>query len=236
MLDSGDEHNSYNIAEYDHVEPVWGIFSNSSLDVDTVFPDDVLVHGSDWDQNGYYRPFSTLVDSPKNGNVLTGNCSIAVPWGGGPNEVRTNHTHVSRPSYHSILILFCTIFRHAVLQAYPCVMNDIDYGYAISGFVDPMQRAIPTSLSVNGGGTEPQGSSVDLTATLLVAGPLTVGATYTIYRFDGTANFPTDSQFERGNSSASFPFVAQASTFQMVDPVTIPSASAVYYVTIATKQ
>ena len=55
---------------FGHVEPVWGIYSNHSLDDPTVYPDDVLVHSSDQDLNPYYRPFHTLQDTPK----MEGNC------------------------------------------------------------------------------------------------------------------------------------------------------------------
>lgn len=143
VLCSGDRHNSYGLAEYDHIEPVFGIYSNSSLetDGDTVFPDDVLVHGSDWDQFGYYRRFDTMVDSAKHGSKLTGNCSKAAAHGGGANE------------------------------AYPCFMDDINYGYAITGFVDPLERSVYTSLSVDGDGAEPQQGSLALTGTVTVHGP-----------------------------------------------------------------
>jgi hypothetical protein len=97
------------------------------------------------------RPFNSLVDSASDGDKLTGNCSQAQTVGGGPNE------------------------------AYPCVMDLIDYGWAIQGLVDPLNkyafsqkefflgfrfsfffrvantnRLIPTSLSISGdGGYEP---------------------------------------------------------------------------------
>jgi len=125
IMCSGDNHNTYGLARYDHIEPVFGIFSNHSLSDPTVYADDILVHGSDWDQNRYYRPFNTLVDSAYNGNVLTGNCSIAVPYGGGPNE------------------------------AYPCVMRLLDYGWSILGLVDPLKRSIPTSVEMSDQGNEP---------------------------------------------------------------------------------
>ena len=44
----GSDHNMYNIpnATYDHLETVFGIYSNHSLTDPTVYPDDVLVHTS----------------------------------------------------------------------------------------------------------------------------------------------------------------------------------------------
>eukprot|EP00494_Astrolonche_serrata_P000418 UN00422 len=37
--------------------------------------DAVIVHGSDWDQNGYYRKLSSLPDTEK----MNGNCKRALP-------------------------------------------------------------------------------------------------------------------------------------------------------------
>jgi len=202
VMCSGDDHNTYGLAAYDHIEPVFGIYSNHVLSDGTVYTDDVLVHGSDWDQNGYYRPFNSLVDSASDGNVLTGNCSNAVPEGGGPNE------------------------------AYPCVMDLIDYGWSILGLVDPLGRIIPTSLTVTGDdGNEPQ-SPIPLTATVSVQGPLLVGKQYTIFRWDGTENYPTDSKFESSNYSNMWKFVAQSTTYSFTDPNTIDSSTTVYYATV----
>jgi hypothetical protein len=67
---------------FGHVEPVWGIYSNHSLDDPTVYPDDFIVHSSDQDLNPYYRPFHTLQDTP----AMEGNCKIAQA-GFGRNEM-----------------------------------------------------------------------------------------------------------------------------------------------------
>jgi len=71
-----------NGGHFDHVEPVWGIGSNKSLADDTVYGDDWVLHGSDQDLNPYYRPFSSLVDTP----AMEGNCKNAQP-GFGKNEM-----------------------------------------------------------------------------------------------------------------------------------------------------
>jgi hypothetical protein len=55
IMCSGDGHNTYGLANYDHIEPVFGIYSNHPLSDLTVYNDDVLVHGSDWDLYRYYR-------------------------------------------------------------------------------------------------------------------------------------------------------------------------------------
>lgn len=59
----------------DHVEPMFGIFSNSSLDDLTVYDDDVILHASDQDYMPYYRRMDTLEDSTE----MEGNCAIAQP-------------------------------------------------------------------------------------------------------------------------------------------------------------
>ena len=64
------------------MEPVFGIFSNHSLDDLTVYGDDVILHASDQDYMPYYRRMSTLEDSLK----MDGNCADAGS-GFGQNEM-----------------------------------------------------------------------------------------------------------------------------------------------------
>ena len=68
---------------FDHIEPVFEIYSNYSLQEfdENYHADDVLAHASDWDQNTYYRAFSSVADSMK----MDGNCKDA-PVGEGHNE------------------------------------------------------------------------------------------------------------------------------------------------------
>ena len=61
---------------------MWGIYSNHPLDDENVYDDDVILHASDQDQLPYYRPMSTLQDSP----FMLGNCKHAQP-GFGRNEM-----------------------------------------------------------------------------------------------------------------------------------------------------
>jgi len=87
----------------------------SILCVTQRYPDDVLVHHSDYDQNNYYRAFSTLPDDVN----MEGNCAVATP-GVGHNEM------------------------------YPCIPNDnYNYGYSMTGVVDPPGTATPASLAVS---------------------------------------------------------------------------------------
>ena len=48
IMCKGSDHNMYNLtnATYDHLEVVFGIYSNHSLTDHTVYPDDVLQHTS----------------------------------------------------------------------------------------------------------------------------------------------------------------------------------------------
>jgi len=66
----------------DHVEPMFGIFSNHPLTDPTVYDDDVILHASDQDMQPYYRPMHTLEDTP----AMAGNCQNAQP-GFGRNEM-----------------------------------------------------------------------------------------------------------------------------------------------------
>lgn len=67
---------------FGHIEPVFGIFSNHTLNDTTVYDDDWVLHGSDQDLNPYYRKFSSLEDSTE----MNGNCARAQP-GFGRNEM-----------------------------------------------------------------------------------------------------------------------------------------------------
>jgi hypothetical protein len=83
----GDSHDCYpgscpNGGTIDHVEPIFGIFSNHSLTDPTVYDDDVILHASDQDLEPYYRPMSTLED----GLAMQGNC-LHAGSGFGKNEM-----------------------------------------------------------------------------------------------------------------------------------------------------
>lgn len=74
----GDPHVCYplscpNGGHVDHVEVMYGLYSNKPLDDPEVYDDDWIVHTSDQDYMPYYRPFHSLEDSPK----MDGNCKDA---------------------------------------------------------------------------------------------------------------------------------------------------------------
>ena len=82
----GDSHVCYegscpNGGHCDHVECMYGIFSNHSLDDPVAYPDDVVLHTSNQDCFPYFRPMYTLEDTP----AMSGNCAKA-GRGWGKNE------------------------------------------------------------------------------------------------------------------------------------------------------
>lgn len=66
----------------DHVEAMYGLFSNHDLTDETVHEDDYIVHTSDQDLLPYYRPLLSLPDTL----AMEGSCKNAVP-GFGHNEM-----------------------------------------------------------------------------------------------------------------------------------------------------
>ena len=83
----GDGHKCYpgscpNGGAADHVEPMYGLYSNHPLDDPNVYDDDWIVHASDQDYAPYYRPLNSLDDSTR----MEGNCKDAGS-GFGKNEM-----------------------------------------------------------------------------------------------------------------------------------------------------
>jgi len=194
---------------YDHIEPVFGIWSNYSLSDPNWYADDVLVHHSDWDQNNYYRPFSTLQDNAS----MQGNCAVS-PSGGGKNEM------------------------------YPCIPSDnYDYGYSMTGVVDPKNIAVPLALYVDDW-QEPdldEGEKPEwFNGTLQLSG-LKSGMNYIIYRWDDAnkcpgcpggqyyPSIPSDSNYANSTYSYSHPFTATGPSYTWKDPVSFISSGATYY-------
>ena len=168
----GDSHGSHGgekgYGYYDHIEPIIGITSNHSLEVGSsdlsiYYPDDQLIHHSDWDQKYYIRPFATMYDTPP----LDGNCAHVMPIGGGPNE------------------------------AYPCIPEQVDYGYALLGRIDPLQVLLPVHVQVNTW-KEPdidEGEKPILIYATITMELLVKNKKYLLLRYDDIQNIPTDSSF-----------------------------------------
>lgn len=53
VMEKDAEHNAYNMGYYfDHIEPVFGVYSNHELTDPTVYDDDWFVMGSDYSPDG----------------------------------------------------------------------------------------------------------------------------------------------------------------------------------------
>lgn len=210
IMCAGDGHDgggAGGVANYDHIEPVWGIYSNHPLDDATVYDDDVIVHGADYGAKGsqpgpsLYRTFASLPDDKK----MAGNCAKAQPMYG-RNEF------------------------------YPCVPSDgNDWGYAITGLADNGNGSgdgatATISLSVDRfdepdpNGWWPQ-KPYSLTGTVKLAG-LVAGTTYKLQRFDSVDGF---GQAGGATPDQTYTFKADGATHIFVDPNQFASDGVAYY-------
>jgi hypothetical protein len=78
VICKGDDHLGYNLGTFDHIEPIFGIYSDVSWNETDVGEDDWIVHGSDYapdgDLNkGYFRKLLNMTDN----KTMTGNCANA---------------------------------------------------------------------------------------------------------------------------------------------------------------
>jgi hypothetical protein len=152
----------------DHVEPVFGVYSNYPLDDATVYDDDVVVHMSDQDRQPYYRTLASLDDTP----AMAGNCAAAQP-GFGKNEMYP-------------------CFDAAVTYGFAVA------GVAVAADAAGLPQLAHVSLVVNTTsepdvrrGDPPVGLRGDVEVAVpaaLVPG----GAAVALYRYTGTANLPAD--------------------------------------------
>jgi len=195
------------IPVYTHIEPVWGIFSNHSLDDSKVYPEDVLVHGADYGARGViegphlYRRFDSLVDTTS----MKGNCSIA-QVGIGKNEY------------------------------YPCIMNDVGIGYAITGVVEPAGASLPVSLAVDRF-DEPdfpwqREDPCELHGVVTAQG-LTAGQTYSLLRWDDFSRVPEDGRYLDSAFDRRYTFTAASAQHVFEDPVGFMSNGTTYYRLVA---
>lgn len=52
-MEKGNTHNAYNMGyHFDHIEPIFGLYSNHELTDATVYDDDWFVMGSDYSPDG----------------------------------------------------------------------------------------------------------------------------------------------------------------------------------------
>lgn len=208
VLCKGDSHNAYGTDEdpnyYDHIEPFFKLYTDHSLDNANVYGDDVVAHGSDYSPDGilnlgYFRNFSSLLDDLN----MAGNCSEAGPHYG-QNEM------------------------------YPCIYNDVVYGYAMTGLDCQSCRsgaALPVVLKVNTT-DEPdvrEGEDPVLLQGSAYIDGLSIGSTYTVYRWNSYEDFPTTGTFDASNYAVKFDFVADAEQYSFVDQDLFLSNGSVVY-------
>ena len=194
---------------------MWGIYSNSSLDDSTVYPEDVIVHGSDYapdgvDNLGYFRRMDSLVDTTE----MAGNCSEAQP-GVGKNEM------------------------------YPCVNDQEAYGYSILGQASgEAQRVSLTVDRIDEPDVRdfPR-AAAHMNASITVSN-LVPGTEYVLYRWDlptvdsAVPAFTPNGTVPTGNEEGEYAssaytsavsFTATGTTELRRDPQTITSSGATYY-------
>jgi hypothetical protein len=202
IMCKGDEHNAYNLphATYDHIEAVYGIWSNYSLSDGNVHPDDVLVHTSGYAPDGsantgYHRRFDSLIDTTD----MNGNCSAAQP------EWRRN-------------------------EAYPCLEENYSFGYSIKGNKHGEGKPVVLQMSSYEEPNIRNGTpAVNLTGTVTCS-KLTPGLKYGLYRFNtGNAGVPKNYHEYWIYADVALYFVAQSETFTYEDPEPILSSSIVAY-------
>jgi len=118
-----------------------------------------------------------------------------------------------------------------------CHDQDTQSAFSMLGLADPEGVTVATSLTVPDAGKEAPPPFVEqITATVTVNGPLAVGASYTIYRFDGADAFPRDSNFADAESTSRHVFRAKSKgPYTWVDRKPFASNSAVYYATVKTR-
>jgi len=209
VMCKGDAHAAYGLGPFDHIEPIFGLYSNHPLTDETVYDDDVLVHGSDYaidgDTNqGYFRPFNSMVDT----TAMEGNCKNAQDNSGG----------------------------HKRNEMYPCFNDQQNYGASIHGLVDPKNISLRSHLYVNIL-NEPDvridQKPVEMEGTLVV-NDLTPGTEYVVYRYNDHANFPTDSNFDGSKADSKHVFKATDKTYKY-NTDQIMSDSEAYFVAVPMK-
>ena len=190
----------------DHVEPIYGIFSNHSLNDTRVYDDDWIVHASDQDKEPYYRAFSTLEDTP----AMEGNCRDAQAFPG-KNEMY--------PCFDSSVTYGVAVKGLSVTEAsLPLALEVRDLNH--NDIREPDVRLWPKWLH----------HSIPLQGTVHITG-LVSGEAYTLYRYNSTVNVPEGPPYDRTAERVKH-FVAPNTEWFYEDPKPFESHSATYYVAI----
>ena len=180
VMCKGDDHNAYGLGPFDHIEPIFGLYSNNPLTDEEVHDDDWLVHGSDYaidgDKNqGYFRKFSSMVDT----TAMDGNCKDAIPT-----------------------------WKHN--EMYPCFNDQQNYGASIHGLADPKNQTMKSSLTVsliNEPNVRSDEKAVEMEGWLTTYDTIP-NYQYIIYRYNNKDNYPTDSDFANSKFDSKMIFKA----------------------------
>ena len=202
----GDEHQCYagscpGGGEIDHVEPMFGIWSNHSLDDPEVYDDDVILHASDQDKQPYYRAMSTLEDDLS----MEGNCANAGA-GFGKNEMY--------PCFDEKVTYGLAVTGLAVEGSLPVAL-EVDLG---SSQQEPNVREGARASMISG----------MVTVSGLSAGESYTIYRYDTPAQTVPVKVPSAAPFDASNAIKQFKADAETYTFQ--DPTGIASDGATYYV------
>lgn len=205
VMCKGDAHNSYGLGTFDHIEPIFGIYSNGSYNVTAVGDDDWIVHGSDYspdgDMNkGYFRQLNKMTDD----TTMTGNCANAQP-GYGKNEMFP-----------------CLDQSNASLVG----ITGLKYDASVTTYNTSLYVSYLDEPNIRDGI-----NAVGMYGTLEIS-TLTKDKPYITYRYDSFTDFPTDGLYQAGNYSSTNIFTPTTDTYIYVDPKVIDSSGSTYYVTI----
>lgn len=119
LLCKGDAHDNYGApGQYDHIEPFWGLYSNYDLNHEQVYDDDWVVHGSNYPPDGKDNLGYFRKFSSLPDTVEMEGNCKDAQPGWGKNEM------------------------------YPCIYDQKNWGAALKGLADPLNRALPLVLTL----------------------------------------------------------------------------------------
>jgi len=163
------------LGHYDHIVPVWAIYSNHDLRDPAIYEDDYIVHASNYgedgnDNFGYVRPLNKMVDTLG----MTGNCK-----------------HAQKDVEKS--------------EAFPCFDQTKDYGVAVKGLRDPNGVLMKTNIvsPVLAEPNIRTGATAVPMEFLITARGLTIGNKYELKKFEYN-EWPHDGDFAHVATKAEY--------------------------------
>lgn len=176
------------LGHYDHIVPVWAIYSNHDLRDPAIYEDDYIVHASNYgedgnDNFGYVRPLNKMVDTLG----MTGNCK-----------------HAQKDVEKS--------------EAFPCFDQTKDYGVAVKGLRDPNGVLMKTNIvsPVLAEPNIRTGATAVPMEFLITARGLTIGNKYELKKFEYN-EWPHDGDFAHVATKAEYTVTFVASLPERTD-------------------